>query len=178
MDKDHGAAEIWHPQSQEERDAVLGALQEILNSPQFRNSKRYPALLRYVVEKTLEGKVDQLKERTLGTEVFGRPLTYEPSSDTVVRYTASEVRKRLLLYYSESETASDVRILLPPGSYIPEFHRKLSATAVSETKEEKQLRNRSKPVLVNPRAVIATLSIFVVFVAAFWWRSHAAVLFP
>ncbi|MFZ1087469.1 MAG: hypothetical protein WAN35_21095 [Terracidiphilus sp.] len=113
--------EAWHPQTRQDRDAVLRELAEILSSPHFCNSKRYPALLRYVVENTLAGKSEFLKERTLGVEVFDRPPTYDTNADTVVRYTAGEVRKRLLLYYSEREQDSGIRISLSAGSYIPEF---------------------------------------------------------
>ena len=112
----------WHPQDMPDREAVLRELQEILASHHFCNSKRYPAMLKYIVENTLAGKSDHLKERTIGMEVFDRPPTYDTNSDTVVRYTAGEVRKRLLLYYSESGRNSAVRISLPAGSYIPEFH--------------------------------------------------------
>ena len=111
----------WHPQTQEERGAVLQELKEILGSPQFCNSKRYPALLRFVVENTLDGKSGLLKERTLGIEVFDRAPDYDTNADTVVRYTAGEVRKRLQLYYLEHPSHAGVRISLPAGSYVPEF---------------------------------------------------------
>jgi len=111
-----------HPRDTPDREAVLRELQEILASHHFCNSKRYPAMLKYIVENTLAGQSDHLKERTIGVEVFDRPPTYDTNSDTVVRYTAGEVRKRLLLYYSESGRNSAVRISLPAGSYIPEFH--------------------------------------------------------
>ncbi len=113
--------EAWSPDTTSERDAVLFELDCILADPHFRNSKRYPALLRYVVERTLEGKSDLLKERTLGIEVFHRPVDYDTNADTVVRYTAGEVRKRLSLYYHEHEPSSDFQISLPAGSYVPEF---------------------------------------------------------
>jgi hypothetical protein len=109
------------PYKAEEREAILGELRSIIASPHFCNSKRYPALLRYVVENTLAGRSELLKERTLGVEVFDRPPTYDTNADTVVRFTAAEVRKRLLLYYSEHQSGSGVRISLPAGSYIPEF---------------------------------------------------------
>ena len=111
-----------HPPTTLDHEAVLRELHEILASHHFSNSKRYPAMLKYIVENTLAGKSDHLKERTIGVEVFDRPPTYDTNSDTVVRYTAGEVRKRLLLYYSESGRNSAVRISLPAGSYIPEFH--------------------------------------------------------
>jgi hypothetical protein len=121
MSRAHATREIWHPKSSEDKAAVLRQLDEILNSPQFRNSKRYPALLEYVVRNTLAGRADELKERTLGVEVFNRPPTYDTNADTIVRYTAGEVRKRLLLYYSDSGQNSSLRISLPAGSYVPEF---------------------------------------------------------
>jgi len=100
MNRTDTAPDGWHPQTQQECDAVLRELQTVLASPHFSNSKRYPALLKYIVEHTLAGKSDLLKERTLGVEVFDRPATYDTNADTVVRYTAGEVRKRLLLFYS------------------------------------------------------------------------------
>jgi hypothetical protein len=123
MNKTHPAPASWHPGTAHDREAVLSELRQVLASPHFCNSKRYPALLEYVVEHVLAGNPEMLKERTLGVEVFGRRPDYDTNADTVVRYTASEVRKRLLLYYSELDHAPVVRISLPPGSYIPEFLR-------------------------------------------------------
>ena len=100
---------------------ILRELQDILASSHFCNSRRYPALLKYVVESTLAGNADSLKERTLGVEVFDRPPDYDTNTDTVVRYTAGEVRKRLALYYHELGHKPAVQILLPSGSYVPEF---------------------------------------------------------
>lgn len=121
MHKTVTTSDGWQPQTQQDRDAILTELHRILASSHFCNSKRYPALLRYVVENTLAGRSDLLKERTLGVEVFDRPATYDTNTDTVVRYTAGEVRKRLFLYYHEEGKASNIRIFLPAGSYVPEF---------------------------------------------------------
>lgn len=60
------------PSTPEEHAEVLHALEEVLASPHFCNSKRYPALLRYIVEQTLLGHGDEIKERTVGIDVFGR----------------------------------------------------------------------------------------------------------
>lgn len=113
--------DAWQPDTELDRAAVLRELNEILASSHFCNSKRYPAFLQYIVENTLAGKADQLKERTLGVAVFDRPPTYDTNADTVVRYTAGEVRKRLSLYYTEHGRESRIRISLPAGSYTPEF---------------------------------------------------------
>lgn len=111
------------PVSEEEHRLVRDELAALLKTPQFSNSKRYPALLSYIVEKTLAGRSDELKERILGIEVFHRRPDYDSNSDTVVRVTAGEVRKRLALVYHESEVDHTVQITLPAGSYVPEFFR-------------------------------------------------------
>lgn len=121
MPNAHAIHDAWHPETREDREAILFELEAILASPHFCNSKRYPALLRFIVENALADKADLLKERTLGIEVFDRPADYDTNADTVVRYTAGEVRKRLLLYYSEQSRPSPIRISLPAGSYVPEF---------------------------------------------------------
>lgn len=111
----------WVPASNAEREAVQEQLERILSHPSFKHSKRYPALLRYVVEHTLTGE-GHLKERTLGVEVFGREAGYDTNEDPVVRITAGEIRKRIAQYYHEPGREGELRIDLPPGSYVPEFH--------------------------------------------------------
>ena len=101
---------------------ILAQLERILANPLFKNSKRYPALLRYVVERTLDGHAEELKERTLGIEVFGRDLEYDTNLDPVVRTTAAEIRKRLAQYYQEPHHETEPRIDLPLGSYAARFH--------------------------------------------------------
>jgi len=101
---------------------VREELSRVLACHEFRTSKRSQDFLRYVVENTLQGHGDMLKERTIGIEVFGRPTSYDPSDDATVRVKAGEVRKRLGLYYSDQGSRNPVRIELPSGTYIPEFH--------------------------------------------------------
>lgn len=116
--------EVWEPQTEADREAVVRELESLLESPHFCNSKRYPRFLSYVVRRKLEGNAQSLKERTIGVEVFARSLDYDTNADTVVRFTAGEVRKRLALYYHEREGHAALQISLPIGSYVPEFlHR-------------------------------------------------------
>ena len=96
-------------------------LERILLSAPFRNSKRYPAFLRYVVEQELNGASSELKERTIAIDVFGKDPYYDPAADPVVRISAGEVRKRLAQYYQEVADPAQLRIELPVGSYRPEF---------------------------------------------------------
>jgi len=107
-------------------------LERLLKSGHFRNSKRYPTLLRHIVEEALEGRGSLLKERTLGVEVFGRAPDYDTASDPIVRVTVAEIRKRIAQYYHEDAHASELRIELTPGSYVPEFIAGREAVAPEE----------------------------------------------
>ncbi len=111
----------WCPKTEAEQAAVREQLERILASPGFRSSRKYPAFLRYVVEHTLNGQSDHLKERTLGVEVFGRPLEYDTADDPVVRIVAAEVRKRIGQYYHELAAPGELFLDLPSGTYVPRF---------------------------------------------------------
>ena len=111
----------WHPKTDHQRQLVRLQLEKIVSDPRFTASKRYPQLLRYIVEQTLEGNEDDLKERTLGVEVFHRTPDYDTNLDPVVRLCAAEVRKRLAQYYQSPAHVGELRIDLNPGSYVPVF---------------------------------------------------------
>ena len=102
--------------------AVREQVERLVAHPLFANSKRYPALLAYVVEQTLLGNASDLKERSIGIEVFGRSPSYDANADPIVRITAGEVRKRLSQYYYDASHAGELVLELPIGSYIPVFH--------------------------------------------------------
>ena len=74
-----------------------------------------------LVERSLHGHAEPLKERTLGVEVFGRAPDYDTNLDPVVRTTAVEIRKRIAQYYHEEGHQNEIRIDFPAGSYLPEF---------------------------------------------------------
>jgi TolB-like protein len=108
---------------------VRDHLHELTASHAFATSKRSQDFLQLIVEHALEGDVDNLRERMIGAEMFGRPIDYDTGSDSVVRVKATEVRKKLAQYYLERDGSPPVRIELPSGSYVPRFiFEPLSAT--------------------------------------------------
>jgi len=96
-------------------------VRELIASPAFKGSRRSQQFLQHIVEKTISGHADEVKERSLGVDLFARLPAYDTGEDAIVRVTASDVRKRLHQFYSE--TQSEIRIELPSGSYVPEFRR-------------------------------------------------------
>ena len=113
--------DLEQPVSVPDPAAIREQLVRLLAHPLFANSKRYPALLAYVVEQTLLGNASDLKERSIGIEVFGREPSYDANADPIVRITAGEVRKRLSQYYYDATHQGELVIELPVGSYVPVF---------------------------------------------------------
>jgi len=102
-------------------NVIKAHLREILNSAAFRGSRRSREFLNHVVECALAAQWERLKERSLGIDVFSRDASYDTGGDSIVRVTASDVRKRLMQHYAECDGTPACRIEIPAGSYIPEF---------------------------------------------------------
>lgn len=102
-------------------DAVREQLERVLSSELFRSAGRHSRLLRYLVERTLAGEGDQLKEYVLGTEVFDRSDSYDPRIDSIVRVEARRLRSRLEDYYRGPGAGDPIVIAVPRGSYVPTF---------------------------------------------------------
>jgi TolB-like protein/thioredoxin-like negative regulator of GroEL len=108
--------------SPERLGLVRGHLKDVFASKAFAGSKRAQDFLQLIVEHTLAGRLDSLRERMIGAEMFGRRIDYDTANDAVVRVKATEVRRKLAQYYQESTKPPLVRIELPSGSYVPKFH--------------------------------------------------------
>jgi TolB-like protein len=106
---------------------VREELERILGSAPFLNSRRPSQFLRFVVEITLAGEGDRIKEYLIAVEVFGRPEHYDPKGDAIVRIEAGRLRKKLAEYYSGPGRNDDVIIELPKGRYVPDFQPRSSA---------------------------------------------------
>jgi len=144
--------------------AIREHVSEIVASSAFKGSRRGQEFLRHIIEKALNGQFEDLKERTLGVELFGRPPAYDTAEDAVVRVTACDVRKRLTHFYAELGSASEMQIDFPPGSYIPEFRRSTAAISglattfpVAPVVERRKRTWQSLPYRLPLAAAIATL---------------------
>jgi serine/threonine-protein kinase len=104
-----------------DRAGIQQQLERVLASPVFRRAERSTALLRFVVEQTLQGHADRLKEYTLGADGLGRGESFDPRSDPVVRAEASRLRARLEQYYETAGRDDPILIALTKGSYVPQF---------------------------------------------------------
>jgi hypothetical protein len=174
-----------------EKAAIEEQLERLLQTPYFSHSRRFPIFLRYVVQHTLAGQADAVKERTLGIEIFGRGANYDTSSDPIVRVTAAEIRKRIAQYYQEPGHDVEIRVSLPAGSYVPHFHwpqaletrlpQIETVTNRMETEVPSELSSAVEIVAPSATAVhpakrfwvilAMALVICVALGGALWWRS-------
>jgi len=173
------ATDAWRSETASQRQLVRSQLEKIVSDGRFTASKRYPQLLRYIVEQTLEGNEDDLKERTLGVEVFHRTPDYDTNLDPVVRLCAAEVRKRLAQYYQSPTHGGELRIDLNPGSYVPVFSQPAPEAPTFEMIQA-DVPSKAEPVSQPKRArriywpvgLIASAAIIVVifFLGTRYWR--------
>ena len=109
---------------------VRAELERVLASRGFINAGRLSRLLRHSVEKTLAGQADELKEYSVGIEVFDRDDKYDPRVDSIVRVEAGRLRSRLEEYYGTEGAGDPVRISLPRGAYAAQFELRPNPPAV------------------------------------------------
>jgi len=148
---------LQNQQENTEIDAIQAALQNLLESPGFRSSKQCQLLLRYIVDHTLAGEEDLLREQVIGAKIFGRPAGYNTANDPIVRARVAEVRKRLAQYYVDHRDPSGVSILIPSGSYrapfsLPDAPVKdgLEAKRTASTEQMRELQSApTAPALVG-----------------------------
>src|SRR5579862_391915 len=108
---------------------VTEQLNRILASKAFRQADRLKRFLTFIVEETVAGRGERLKEFVVGVEVFGKPDSFDPRNDPIVRVQARRLRAQLSRYYREEAPESEVVIELPKGGYAPTFRFVKSAPA-------------------------------------------------
>jgi eukaryotic-like serine/threonine-protein kinase len=152
-------------------ESVLEELNRIVSSSLFANADRSRTLLKFVVEATVNQQADRLKEYTLGAEALGRGDGFDPRTDPIVRAEASRLRSRLERYYAGEGKGDPVEIVLPKGSYVPQFVERVTAgeaaagiaLAAEEVREE---RFRLSRLSLSRWVMVAAL--FVAVAIAVW----------
>jgi TolB-like protein len=152
-------------------EPIRRELEKVLSSPGFERNDRLSKFLRFVVERQLEGKAEELKESLVGIEVFGRKPGYDPRQDSVVRTEAAKLRARLSQYYAGEGAADPIVIELPKGSYVPTFRQ---PQAVGRT-TARGLSGVESWFGTRPWRTIALVGLAVVLaVSGWWWMRHKA----
>ena len=109
------------PSDQVRSEAVQAALSRVLTFPDMQSSRQMSAFLRFVVDEALAGRGEQIKERTVATRALGRDRDFDGRIDPIVRMVAGKLRRTMQRYYLTAGASDPVRIVIPKGTYCPQF---------------------------------------------------------
>lgn len=127
---------------------VSAALEKVLRSKTFSRADSIRQILKYIVEKGINGNADNIKEYSIATEGLGRAPDFDPKADSIVRIQVQRLRKRLEEYYSDEGAADPVRIEIPAGHYVPTFRAFPTASPPVQSPEPLQSPQPSQPSVV------------------------------
>ncbi len=105
-----------HPMLVQE-DVTYAQVERVLHSATFRNAEVLRRLLKFIAEKSIAGETDQLKEYTLAVEVLGRPASYDPRLDSLVRIQIGRLRSKLADYYRTEGECDSIVLAIPKGHF-------------------------------------------------------------
>jgi len=148
-------------------ESIRRQLERLLASDAFLNARRLSRFLRYVVERSLAGERDRLKEYTIGIEVFDRDTQYDPRVDSIVRVEAGRLRSKLEEYYQGAGREDDVIINVQRGGYAPLFEARQTVPAAAPFPDLAGAKApRSRPLWGSRRALAAGSATIVAVLAA------------
>jgi TolB-like protein len=105
-------------------DLIYAQLQKIFLCPEFAVSDILRRFLTYIIEETLGGRSNTIKEYTIAINVLNKPVSFKPQQDAIVRIHAGRLRRALNYYYKEPGISDQIEISVPKGSYVPVFTNK------------------------------------------------------
>lgn len=100
---------------------ITAQVNKISRSSTLKNSPVLCQFLQFVVDETLVGNGERIKEYTIGTKVLGRKSDFDPQLDAIVRIHAGRLRRALNEFYSGEGKGDAMRISIPKGGYTPNF---------------------------------------------------------
>lgn len=109
-------------------DLIYAQLQKIFLCPVFAVSDILRRFLSYIIDETLGGRSNTIKEYTIAINVLNKPISFKPQQDAIVRIHAGRLRRALNYYYKEPGIDDEIEISVPKGSYIPVFVNKFLKT--------------------------------------------------
>ena len=157
-------------------EEVRAQLERLLASEALATAARLRRFLRFIVERTLDGEGQQLKEYAVGIEVFERDEQYDPRIDSIVRVEAGRLRARLLEYYSQAGSDDTIIVRIPRGGYVPVFERRSQPELSSPASNGSAAQPRTPRFRARSRwAVAGALAVsMLLIVVTLWPRAESA----
>lgn len=106
------------------RDLILTQVERLVTSDILKGSESLCRLLRYLAEHAIEAPGTPIKEYQIATEVFGRPVDFDPRLDSTVRVQTGRLRSKLTEFYGGPGAEDRIIVELPKGSYSLTMHER------------------------------------------------------
>ena len=136
------------PELKFSKEEIHSQLQKIFVDPRFMGSDILKRFLTFIVDQTLMGHSDWLKEYTIGVKVLNKPIDFKPQECGIVRIHAGRLRRALHHYYEQAGANDFIYISIPKGGYIPIFSS--TAESAEENIEGKSLLSKPAVIAVFP----------------------------
>jgi adenylate cyclase len=108
-------------------DEIRRQMERILASPEFHATDRQKKFLEFVVSEATAGREEEIKGYTIATQVFGRESDFDSNIDPIVSIEANRLRRAVERYYLTEGRGDPIRIDIPKGTYVPNFHQQREA---------------------------------------------------
>ena len=141
-----------HPFS---RKAIEQQLERILNDPLFSESRILKRFLGFIVNETLEGNSNRLKEYTIAVNVLDKPRDFKPQENGIVRIHAGRLRRALSHFYEDKGAKDDIQIYIPKGKYVPMISDRKNNQYINEL--NKYSSNHIRKTEFNDSIVVAVV---------------------
>ncbi|HKH62741.1 MAG TPA: hypothetical protein VKA49_17985 [Flavitalea sp.] len=113
-------------------------VQKIVRDPVFENSIILKNFLQYIVEESIHGNSNRLKEYTIAVNVLHKPIDFNTQENGIVRIHAARLRRILDIYYKEHGVIDFIRISIPKGTYIPQFRKNTNGFRLGDIEGDKE----------------------------------------
>ncbi len=148
------------PQQTISPDSIRAQLAAILAASEFKKSKKLGDFLAFIVEKTLDGHSKQIKQYTVAIDALGHNLNFDPQTNPIVRITAMRLRQTLTRYYETEGAQDEILIIIPKGSYVPEFrvNDSVGIDRRSPINKDQDIRSLSLANSIGPTIVVLSFA--------------------
>jgi TolB-like protein len=139
------------------KDLINAQLQKIFLDSFFTNSDILRKFLMFIVDQTLSGHANWLKEYTIGVNVLNKPSDFKPQENGIVRIHAGRLRRALHHYYNETGTSDLIHISVPKGRYVPVFSEngnEISIENLDDKIRPEELKKTTAPSTEKPAIAV------------------------
>lgn len=92
-------------------------LKRLFNSRYFASADSLKRILEYLCQRSENADRGTIKEYDIAVQALGRPSSFDPKTDPIVRVNIATIRERLRAFFEHEAPDSPLRLTIPKGHY-------------------------------------------------------------